>query len=153
MTRTRRDTGVLAAMAAWACATNPPVTDVPEVAAVTSRSIDGVRIHVVRSGWVRVKQAHRTLSGPESTRMLAIVFDRDHTAWMPVLVGIIDHPDGVFLVDAGLDERILDIAAIAEDRGNAFVYSNLLHFRFDTDDRIDRHLARLGIDPGRLAGV
>jgi glyoxylase-like metal-dependent hydrolase (beta-lactamase superfamily II) len=119
----------------------------------TTRSWGDVRIHVVNTGWVRVKEVHRELDGAVSTRFPAIVFGRQWTELMPVLVGIIEHPEGVFLVDSGLSEATLDPEHFACDPGTAFVYHNLLDFHFEPEQRIDRHLARLGIDPSRVRGV
>lgn len=124
-----------------------------DVAPVVSRTFDDVRVHVVNTGWVRVKQVHRELEGPEALRLPAIVFAREWTEPMPILVGIIEHPDGVFLVDSGLAETSLDPEHFDCDPATGFVYRNLLDFRFTAEQRIDRRLSDLGIDPARVKGV
>ena len=125
----------------------------PEMSPIVSQRFGSISIHAVVTGWVRVKSAHRDLSGPVLTRMLSILVDPRWTDWMPVIVYVIEHPEGVFVVDAGLTERMLDEEHFACDAGNAFVYRNLLQFRFAPEDRIDRRLAELGIDLSRIAGV
>jgi glyoxylase-like metal-dependent hydrolase (beta-lactamase superfamily II) len=127
-----------------------PPGAIPEV---VSREVDDLRLHVVNTGWVRVKEAHRTLSAPVPLRLPSIVLDRRWTEFMPMLVGVIEHPEGVFLVDAGLAEETLDPAHFACDPGTSFVYGRLLDFRFSPGQRVDRRLAALGIDPARLRGV
>ena len=130
-----------------------PVTIPTTTPPSTTRSWGDVRIHVVNTGWVRVKDVHRELDGAVSTRFPSIVFAKQWTELMPVLVGIIEHPEGVFLVDSGLSEAMLDPEHFACDPGTAFVYHNLLDFHFESEQRVDRHLARLGIDPSRVRGV
>lgn len=112
-----------------------------------------VTVHVLQTGWVRVKEAHRTLSGPQATRLLSIALGRRWTELMPVLVGVVEHPDGVFIVDAGLTEDTLDPEHFACDAGTRFFYENFLEFRFDPAARVDRRLEALGIPPERVAGV
>jgi len=119
---------------------------------VTHRAGD-ITIHLAVSGCVRCKRAHRTLRGPVATRMLSIVLDPVWTEWMPIIVGIVEHPEGVFLVDAGMAEEALDPSYAACDPVTGLIYRNLLGFGLETHQRIDRRLVALGIDPARLRGV
>lgn len=142
---------LLALLGCHAAPSAPPTP--PTLPPVVTQRFGDVTIHALQTGWVRVKTAHRDLSGPEATRMLAILLDARWTPWMPVTSYAIEHPEGVFLVDTGLSERMLDDAHFACDPGTAFVYRNLLRFSFAPEDRIDRRLAGLGIDPARVRGV
>jgi glyoxylase-like metal-dependent hydrolase (beta-lactamase superfamily II) len=100
-----------------------------------------------------VKKSHRDLVGPVATRVAAIVTDPSWTPWMPVTSYAIEHPDGVFLVDTGLTEDMLDSQHFACDPGTSFVYGNLLQFQFAPEDRIDRRLASLGLSTAQVKGV
>jgi N-acyl homoserine lactone hydrolase len=104
-----------------------------------------VTVYALRTGWVSVKEAHRTLQGPDATRLASILLGAQWTEWMPVTVFVIVHPEGVWLVDAGLSEDTLSPEHFNCDPGNHFVYQNLLRFQFTPEDRIDRQLAELGI--------
>ena len=127
-----------------------PPGDVPEV--VTRRFSD-LTVHVVNTGWVRVKRAHASFAGPIALRTPAIVFGRAWTPFMPVYVTVVEHPEGLFLVDAGLSEETLEPSHFASDPITSFVYANFLDFRFAPAQRIDRRLEALGIDPSRTRGV
>jgi N-acyl homoserine lactone hydrolase len=143
-----------AALLAKACASPPPVLPTPDGAqAVITRTFDDVTVHAVRTGWVRVKEAHRTLRGPDALRTPAILLGRAWTEWMPVTVYVVVHPEGVFLVDAGLSEETLQSAHFDCDPGTHFVYDTLLKFLFTPQDRIDRQLAALGLSPEALRAV
>ncbi len=130
--------------------TYPPGT--PPTLATVTRRLGDVTVHVVHTGWVRCKEAHRTLSGVSALRLLSIATDRTWTEPMPMLVYVIEHPEGVFIVDAGLSEETL--AEWPEtDRGNRFFYEHFLDFRFVPDQRIDRRLAELAIAPERITAI
>lgn len=128
----------------------PAVQSLPQVPSIVSQRFGAISIHAVHTGWVRVKAAHRDLSGPVATRVLSILTDPTWTPWMPVTSYVIEHPEGVFVVDTGLSERMLDESC---DTGNGFVYRRLLQFQFSPADRIDRRLAELGIEASKIKGV
>lgn len=119
---------------------------------VTQRFGDLV-VHAVRSGFVASKEAHRTLRVPDALRLPAIVLGRVWTEWMPILTYVIEHPAGVFLVDAGQRESTADAERLDCDPGTRWFYRNQLRLSFRPEERIDRRLAALDIDPGRLRGV
>lgn len=124
----------------------PPVSRTFEVQGAT------VTVHALHTGWVSVKEAHRTLGGPDATRVLSILTDSRWTEWMPVYAFAIVHAEGVWLVDAGLSEATVDFSS-ACDPGNEFVYQNLLRFRFEPSQRVDRQLMALGVPLERVRGV
>jgi glyoxylase-like metal-dependent hydrolase (beta-lactamase superfamily II) len=131
----------------------PPGQPLPTLPPVVSRTFGDLRVHLVNTGWVRVKEAHRELQGSEALRFPGILLARDWTEFMPVYVAVIEHPEGVFLVDSGLSEELLQQSHFDCDPGTAFVYSHLLDFRFEPSQRIDQQLNALGIDTARLKGV
>ena len=136
-----------------ACA-GPPLypSATPSAPAPVTRHLAEITVHAVHTGWVRCKEAHRTLSGPESLRLVAIAAGSRWTAPMPMFVYVIEHPEGVFVVDAGLSEETL--AEWPEgDVGNRFFYKHFLDFRFAPEQRIDRRLIELGIAPERIRGI
>ncbi len=120
---------------------------------VVTRRFGDITVHVVNTGFVRVKAQHRRLRGPVSLRMLSIVLDPGWTEWMPVLVAVIVHPEGVFLVDAGMSEETLTTGTSACDAITARVYRHLLRFDFAKERRIDRQLYALDIARERVRGV
>lgn len=131
----------------------PEVAPVPPKMPSVTRELGEMRVHVVNTGWVRVKKPHRELEGAVSTRFPSIVFARSWTELMPVLVGVIEHSEGIFLVDTGLSEAMLEPEHFACDVPTKLVYQNLLDFRFEPEERIDRQLVQLGLDPAAVRGV
>jgi hypothetical protein len=76
-----------------ACATGaPPLVTVPaDVPAHVVQRAGDITVHVLHTGWVRVKASHRSLPGAGDARMLRIVVDREWTEFMPVYVGVVVH--------------------------------------------------------------
>lgn len=118
-----------------------------------TRRFPGLTVHALHTGWVSVKEAHRTLGTPDALRVPAILLDQRWTEWMPVYVFALVHAEGVWLVDAGLSEATLDFTDSACDPGNRFVYQNLLRFRFAPPQRVDRQLEALGVSLAQVRGV
>lgn len=145
----------IGSLLASACFSRPPASVVPptDVPEVVTRRFGEIRVHVVNTGWVRVKRAHASFSGPPALRTPAIVFGREWTPFMPVYVTVVEHPEGLLLVDAGLSEETLEPSHFASDPVTAFVYSSFLDFRFSSEQRIDRRLRALGLDPSRTSAV
>lgn len=121
--------------------------------AVVSRRFGDLRVHALRSGFVACKEVHRALTVPDALRLPAIALSRRWTEWMPVTTYVVDHPDGVFLVDAGQVERTGDAERLDCDPGTRWFYRTQLRLAFRPEERIDRALARVGVDLGRVRGV
>jgi N-acyl homoserine lactone hydrolase len=132
-------------------AKTPPITE--QAPRLIRQQFGDVTVYALRTGWVSVKEAHRTLQGPDATRLASILLGAQWTEWMPVTVFVIVHPEGVWLVDAGLSEDTLSPEHSNCDPGNHFVYQNLLRFKFAPKDRVDRQLASIGIVQKDIRGV
>lgn len=114
----------------------PPVT-------VTTRS--GLRIHAIQTGFVAVKAAHRSFSGPAGMGMPAIALDPRWTDWMPIYAWVVEHPEGIIVIDTGESSRTADPAFFACDPVTAFIYRSFLRFAVGPADEIGAQMARLGL--------
>lgn len=139
------------AMAAG-CTTTAPATppDPPARApAPTTLSVhfDGHegRVSLVSIGRITVKTCHASLCVPEATPALlrfGLIFaGSEFGASLPILAGVVDHPERRVLVDTGELARFNadpDYYACDPDRGS--VDHNLLRMAVNADDEIDRAL-------------
>jgi len=107
----------------------------------------GLQIHAIQTGFVAVKQAHRQLVGPDETRLLSIAADRQWTAWMPINTWVIEHPEGVIVVDSGETSKINDPDYTACDPVTGWIYSHNLRFAVNPADELPAQLQALDIDP------
>src|SRR5215831_4326207 len=67
-----------------------------------------INIHLVSAGMVAVKTKFREKRNSGWISTLDFVLDRHFTEWMPIWVMIIEHPEGIFIIDTG------EIAAVTE---------------------------------------
>jgi N-acyl homoserine lactone hydrolase len=67
-----------------------------------------VKIHLVSTGAVSVKTKFREATKTGLLGMLDFILDKEFTGWMPIWVLIIEHPEGVFLIDTGENANVND---------------------------------------------
>ncbi|MEM8861976.1 MAG: hypothetical protein AAGD96_26945, partial [Chloroflexota bacterium] len=110
---------------------NNPMQGV-QVPAATHTTPSGIKIHHIQTGYVAVKTAHREYDGPDGRGILAIAFDQQWTEWMPISVWVIEHPEGVLVVDTGETARATRSGYY--QGGDAFFYGSFLRFALTADD-------------------
>lgn len=107
-----------------------------------------MKLHAIQTGSVRIKTAQVEGRGRGLRRRLAIFADRDWTEWLPTYTWIIDHREGIIVVDTGQGAYLLESG-------------NSLHpyvrwevaFRIDHDEEIGPQLRALGIEPSDVKRV
>lgn len=67
-----------------------------------------MKLHAIRTGSVRIKTAQVEGRGRGLRRRLALFADRDWTEWLPTYAWVIDHPEGVIVVDTGQGAHLLE---------------------------------------------
>jgi N-acyl homoserine lactone hydrolase len=67
-----------------------------------------VNIHAIQTGFVRIKSAQVKGRGHGVLRQLAIFKDRSWTDWLPTFAWVIDHREGVIVVDTGQGAHLLE---------------------------------------------
>jgi N-acyl homoserine lactone hydrolase len=67
-----------------------------------------VKIHLVSTGAVTVKTKFREATKTGLLAMLDFILDKNFTEWLPIWVMIIEHPEGVFVIDTGENANVND---------------------------------------------
>ena len=143
---------LVALLAATACSGNdlrevlPP--DVPRTARIDVSP--GVTIHVVRTGWVGIKEPHWRYRAPGLLVVPRLFLSRSWHEWLPNLSYAVVTPDGTLLVDTGADPALERPGAMACDPNSQFFYEANLRFLAEEAETVDRQLAALGIDPSAV---
>jgi N-acyl homoserine lactone hydrolase len=60
-----------------------------------------VKIRAIQTGAVRVHKTQQEGQGHGARRLIRTLFDRNWTAPLPIFAWLIEHPDGIILVDTG----------------------------------------------------
>jgi N-acyl homoserine lactone hydrolase len=113
-----------------------------------------LRIHLFSTGQGKDKKryAHARFRGALS--LVDSVLDKKFTDWLPIWVMVIEHPEGVFVVDTGLPAEASQPAYFDPARfpSSWFVKSQFT-FAVHREDEIDRQLAALGIPIEKVKSV
>jgi N-acyl homoserine lactone hydrolase len=65
-----------------------------------------MKIHVIKTGTVKIKTTQRRGRGHSlMRRQLNLLLDREWTDWLPIYVWVIEHPEGLIVVDTGETAR------------------------------------------------
>ena len=102
------------------------------------------KIHAIRAGLVQVRQAQRERRNRGIGRITDMLFDKEWTEWLPIYAWVIEHEEGVIVVDTGETSRV-------HERGyhpawHPF-YRRAVHFSVHPDEEIGPQLRGLGISP------
>jgi N-acyl homoserine lactone hydrolase len=115
------------------------------------------RITAIPTGTVTVKRCHHGGVLPESTpywlRFAAILLDWDWAAPMPVWSYLVEHPEGVWLIDAGASPRYRDPQAWSFDPVSRRLVHSFIRLDVRDDETLPGRLAALGVDPDQIRGI
>jgi glyoxylase-like metal-dependent hydrolase (beta-lactamase superfamily II) len=99
-----------------------------------------MKIHAIQTGSVRIKTSQVRGRGP--ARRLRVFTDREWTDWLPTYAWMIDHPEGVIVVDTGQGTHLLDGVRSLHPYRRWEVM-----FRIEPDEEIGPQLRALGVGP------
>ena len=109
-----------------------------------------MRIHPIQTGTVAVKERQRAGKGPGPTRLLATLADRTFTEPLPILAWLVEHPDGLILVDTGETARVMEPGYFP---GWNPYFKRSVRMAVQPEDEIGPQLRELGFDPADVRHV
>ncbi len=90
-----------------------------------------VKVHALCTGTVAVKRNFRTKNGLGELAKINILLDRHYTEYMPIWVWVIEHPDGLMIIDTG------EIAAIENQNQYLASESRFMRYFFKHGAKFD----------------
>lgn len=63
---------------------------------------DLLNIHVIETGKVKITESWRVGKGEGIQRLMNTLLDSDFTGWLPIYVWVIEHPEGLIVIDTGI---------------------------------------------------
>jgi glyoxylase-like metal-dependent hydrolase (beta-lactamase superfamily II) len=113
---------------------------------VSITTASGIRIHGIQTGLLAIKQAHATLRGIEQLRLLSIIQDSRWTPLLPILTWVIEHPDGLFVIDTGERAAASNIDTyMANDPANRWFFKRNLPMFVTPAEELATQLRTLGL--------
>jgi len=109
-----------------------------------------MKIHAIETGRVRVTERWRQGEGDGLRRILNALFDKTMTEWLPVYVWVIEHPEGLIVVDTGIP---LDANTPRYFPPFMPLFQRAAVFDISLEERIDRKMRTLGLEPNDVRWV
>ena len=109
-----------------------------------------MKIHAIETGKVKITQKWRIGEGEGFKRLMNTLLDKEFTDWLPIYVWVIEHPEGLIVIDTG-------IPANANKRIWLPPFMPLVQraakFDMSVDQEVGPQLKRLGFSPNDVRWV
>jgi N-acyl homoserine lactone hydrolase len=105
-----------------------------------------MNIHAIRTGYIRIKNRHRkALVRNRGLRLLMWLFDPTFADRLPIYTWVIEHPEGIIVVDSGETFATTQFDFYPESQRPIYKWS----FQFDVPKSVEigEQLRARGIDP------
>jgi glyoxylase-like metal-dependent hydrolase (beta-lactamase superfamily II) len=109
-----------------------------------------VRVVPIQTGTVAVKEWQRRGAGPGATRVFGTFFDRRWTEPLPILAWLVEHPEGLIVVDTGETARALEPGYFTS--WNPY-FRLAVRMSVAPEEEIGPQLRRLGHEPDEVRWV
>jgi N-acyl homoserine lactone hydrolase len=114
-----------------------------------------VKVHAIQTGLISVKENFLTQRGAGFLSKLNIALGTVYADYMPIWVWVIEHPEGIIIVDTGdIEESAHPDFYKNEPLGTKFNLKAMSNKRkISKEDELDRQLFRIGISPQKVSKV
>lgn len=111
-------------------------------------------IHAISTGSISIKEKFREARRIGISARLDFLLDKNYTEKLPIWVWVIEHPDGIFIVDTGENSDVTK-KGYFKPTGiiNNWLNITMSKFEVDRSDDIDRQLAGINIPVDRIKAV
>lgn len=109
-----------------------------------------INIHPIQTGRVKIKHSQINRAENNLPQPLNLFFQTEWSDWLPILTWVIEHPEGLFVVDTGETARAS--APGYFPRWHPY-YRWAVQFDIQPEDEIGPQLRRLGIQPEEVTAV
>lgn len=109
-----------------------------------------MKIHAISTGYVKITENWRVGQGSGLVRLANSLFDRRFTEWLPIYVWIIEHPEGLVVIDTGIPA---DANAPVWFPPFMPLMRRAAPFEMTPEQEIGPQMDRLGLDPDAVRWV
>lgn len=109
-----------------------------------------IHIHPIRTGSVKFRPTQIRAPGQGPMRWWRILGDREWTREMPIYCYLIEHSEGLFMVDTGETAKVCEPGFFS--RWNPY-FSRAIRYNVAPEDEVGPQLQRLGFDPADVGSV
>lgn len=113
-----------------------------------------VKVHAIQTGAVAVKRSHLSRRTAHFLTPLKITLDKHLTHFMPIWVWVIEHPEGVLVIDTGENASVMN-PDYFDPAGKLVSNYSRRNFKFNVkkENEVGAQLSQLGIENQDIKNV
>ncbi len=108
-----------------------------------------MKIHLLQTGTVRCKQFQLTGARNNLSRIYQLIFTQKWGEWMPTYCSLIEHPEGLILIDTGETAKIYEKDYLP----NGGLYHKAVQTRIKESEELPHQLAKIGVQSKDITTV
>lgn len=109
-----------------------------------------VRIRAIRTGWVQVRQNQVAARREDGFRVVRTLFDREWSPRLPIGAWLVEHSEGLLLVDTGETARVMELGYHPSWHP---YYRRCVRFGVSRAEEVDQQLQAIGVRPSDVRWV
>lgn len=109
-----------------------------------------IKIHPIQTGVVQIKQSQVSRAENDLPKPLNLFLHPSWTEWLPILAWVVEHPEGLFVVDTGETSRVTEPGYFPFWHP---YYRLGVRFNVDPKEEIGHQMRRSGFDPEDVTAV
>ena len=109
-----------------------------------------MNVHLISTGHVKITQNWRVGKGSGIARLANTLLDKNFTEWLPIYCTVIEHPEGLIVVDTGIPA---DANAPPYFPPHLLLMQRAAFFDISAEDEIGTQMQRRGLDPADVRWV
>lgn len=108
-----------------------------------------VKVHALSTGAVAVKTNFRTKKGAGELAKLNILFDKHYTEYLPIWVWVIEHPEGLIVIDTGEISATgdMDKYLAKESKFSQYFFRHAAKFKVNGNDELNYQFEKINLKP------
>ncbi len=106
-----------------------------------------VKVHALCIGTVAVKTNFKTKNGIGFLSKLNILFDKNYTEYLPIWVWVIEHPDGLIVIDTGenAESKDIDKYLSGESKFARYQFKHACKVKIEPKDELNHQLNKVNL--------
>lgn len=123
------------------------VSAMPFVDPVSIKTVSGITVHGIQTGWIGIKSSHYKLTGNSSLRFPSILTDTHWAEPKPMLSWVIEHPEGLIVIDSNERAASKDLRsylACADPITKTFI-TRSFRVHVEPENELGPQLSKLGL--------
>jgi N-acyl homoserine lactone hydrolase len=114
-----------------------------------------VKIHAISTGLISVKNNFLSRKGTGVFSKINILLGQQHAAFMPIWVWVIEHPEGIIVIDTGEIEESDHKEFYKEENLSSrfFLWAMEIERKITKQDELNNQLAKINIKPEQVSKI